>query len=61
VLIEVSNGARSLHISSVLKDGRLSPASKRLEVVEIRLSIVVGPPEGILANSIPINSHDRLP
>ncbi|GMR45377.1 hypothetical protein PMAYCL1PPCAC_15572, partial [Pristionchus mayeri] len=44
-----------------LVDVRLAPASERLEVVEVGLSIVVGPPEGILAHSVPVDAHDALP
>ncbi|GMR56338.1 hypothetical protein PMAYCL1PPCAC_26533, partial [Pristionchus mayeri] len=61
VEVNVSNGARSLHVSGILMNGRRAPSTERLEVVEVGLKIVVGPPEGVLAHAIPVDADDALP
>ncbi|GMT10155.1 hypothetical protein PFISCL1PPCAC_1452, partial [Pristionchus fissidentatus] len=61
VEVDVSDGARTLDVARVLVNSGLAPSTERLEVVEVGLKYVVGPPEGILADSVPVNSHNRLP
>ncbi|GMT21286.1 hypothetical protein PFISCL1PPCAC_12583, partial [Pristionchus fissidentatus] len=61
VHVDVSDGARALDVSLVLVNRGLAPASERYKVVEVGGPIVVGPPEGVRCDSVPVNSHNARP
>ncbi|GMT01811.1 hypothetical protein PENTCL1PPCAC_23985 [Pristionchus entomophagus] len=59
--VNVSDRARTLHVSLNLMHRGLGPAAERREVVEVRLSVPVGPPEWVGGDAIPRGAHNGAP